>query len=73
LAGELYDEWLTPMRDRYRQHFAYALELLAVRFEQSGDYAADVRPAERLVAQDSLREAHHQLLSQLHIANQGFA
>ena len=31
LARELYDEWLTPMRDRYRQQFAYALGRLAVR------------------------------------------
>jgi DNA-binding SARP family transcriptional activator len=69
LARELYDEWLTPMRERYRQQLAYVVGRLAVLFEQGGDYEAAIRHAERLVAQDPLREAHHQLMIRLHIAN----
>jgi DNA-binding SARP family transcriptional activator len=55
VAGELCDEWLTPLRDRYRQQFAHVLGRLAVLFEQGGDYEAAIRHAERLVAQDPLR------------------
>jgi DNA-binding SARP family transcriptional activator len=69
LARELFDDWLIPLREHYRQEFAYVLGKLAVLFEDDGDYEAAIRHAERLVAQDALREAHHQLLIRLHIAN----
>ena len=42
---------------------------LALLCEQAGDYEAGIRHAERLVAQDPLREAHHQLIIRLHSAN----
>ncbi len=69
LARELYDDWLVPLREHYRQQLAYALGKLAILFESDGDYEAAIRYAERLVAQDVLRESHHQLLIRLHIAN----
>jgi DNA-binding SARP family transcriptional activator len=69
LAAHLYDEWLTPLRHRYREQFAHVLGRLAVLSEEHGDYTAAIRHTERLVEQDSLREAHHQLLIRLHIAN----
>ena len=69
LARGLYDDWLTPLRDQYRQQFAYVLGRLAVLLEERGDFEAAIRYAERLVAQDPLRDAHHQLLIRLHIGN----
>jgi DNA-binding SARP family transcriptional activator len=69
LAREVFDEWLTPVRDRYRQQFAYVVGRLAVLFEQSGDCGAAIRYAERLVAEDPLCEAYNQLIIRLHIAN----
>jgi DNA-binding SARP family transcriptional activator len=69
LARGLYDDWISSLRDHYRQKFAYALGRLAVLFEERGDFEAAIRHAERLVAQDPLRDAHHQLLIRLHIGN----
>src|SRR6201999_2274234 len=39
---------------------------LALASEQRRDFATAIRHAERLVAHDPLREAHHQLLIRLH-------
>jgi DNA-binding SARP family transcriptional activator/predicted ATPase len=69
LARGLYDEWLTPLREHYRQQFASVLARLAGLLEERGNFEAAIRYAERLVAQDPLREAHHQLLIRLHIGH----
>ena len=45
------------------------LQRLATLFEEQKEYAAAIPWAERLVALDSLCEAHHQLLIRLHAAN----
>ena len=45
------------------------LHRLATLFEEQKEYAAAIPWAERLVALDSLCEAHHQLLIRLHAAN----
>ena len=64
-----YDEWLQPRREHYRQQFASVLNRLVPLLEERRDYDAAIRHAERLVAQDPLRESHHQLLIRLHTAN----
>ena len=69
LLRGLYDEWLQPKREHYRQQLAHALTRLAALLENRRDYPAAIRHAERLVAQDPLRESHHQLLIRLHAAN----
>ena len=69
LGRGLYDDWLRHLRDQYRQHFASILGRLAVLFEESGQFDAAIRCAERLVAQDPLADAHYQLLIRLHIGN----
>ena len=69
LARGLYDDWLTPLRDMYRQRFASVLGRLTALFEQCGEFQAAIAHAERLVAQDTLREASHQVLIRLHINN----
>jgi DNA-binding SARP family transcriptional activator/tetratricopeptide (TPR) repeat protein len=69
LLPGVYDDWLEQKREHYRQQAAKVFERLAGLLEERRDFAAGIRIAERLVAQDSLREAHHQLLIRLHAAN----
>ena len=69
LLPALYDDWLTPLREGYRRHIADALHRLGLLFEEQRDYAEAIPWADRLVALDSLCEAHHQLLIRLHAAN----
>ena len=64
-----YDEWLQHTREQYRRKAAEALGRLASLLDQIRDLPAAIRYAERLVAQDPLREAHHQLLIRLHASN----
>jgi DNA-binding SARP family transcriptional activator/predicted ATPase len=65
----LYDDWLTPIREQYRQHLCEALQRLASLFEEQREFAAALPFAERLVTLDPLGESHHQLLMRLHAAN----
>ena len=69
LLPALYDDWLTPLREDYRRRVSEVLHRLATLFEEQKEYAAAIPCAERLVALDSLCEAHHQLLIRLHAAN----
>ena len=59
----------TPLREDYRRRISEVLHRLATLFEEQKEYAAAIPCAERLVALDSLCEAHHQLLIRLHAAN----
>src|SRR6202035_81032 len=69
LLPALYDDWLTPLREDYRRRISEVLHRLATLFEEQKEYTAAIPCAERLVALDSLRESHHQLLIRLHAAN----
>jgi DNA-binding SARP family transcriptional activator/predicted ATPase len=69
LLPALYDDWLAPLREDYRRRVSNALHRLATLFEEQKEYAAAIPWADRLVALDSLCEAHHQLLIRLHAAN----
>jgi DNA-binding SARP family transcriptional activator/predicted ATPase len=69
LLPPLYDEWLQPKREQYRQQLFQALARLSALAEEQRDYPAAIHHAERLVAQDPLSEAHHQSLIRLHAAN----
>ena len=69
LLPGLYDDWLQPKREQYRQMAGKIFGRLAALLEQSRDLQAAIRYAECLVALDPLREAHHQLLIRLHGAN----
>ncbi len=69
-AGELlegrYDEWLADERERLAGLHLEALERLARQHERSRRWPEAIRCAERLVAQDPLREESHRLLMQLY-------
>jgi DNA-binding SARP family transcriptional activator/predicted ATPase len=69
LLPALYDDWITPLREDYRRRISEVLQRLAALLEERKEYAAAIPCAERLVALDSLCEAHHQLLIRLHAAN----
>jgi DNA-binding SARP family transcriptional activator/predicted ATPase len=69
LLPSLYDDWLQPLREDYRRQLSSVLHRLASLFEERAEYAAAIPWAERLVALDSLNEAHHQMLIRLHAAN----
>src|SRR5579871_2489640 len=69
LLPGFYDEWLQAKRDHYRQSAAQAWTRLVWLLEQHQDFAGGIQYAERLVAQDPLREAHYQLLIRLHSSN----
>src|SRR5215468_6167192 len=68
-TGELlegrYDEWLADERERLAGLYLEALERLARQHEASRRWPDAIRCAERLVAQDPLREESHRLLIQL--------
>ena len=68
LLTGLYDDWIVPVRSRYRDALAGVLHQLALNAEQRLDFPSALRHAERLVAHDPLREAHHQLLIRLYAA-----
>jgi DNA-binding SARP family transcriptional activator/predicted ATPase len=69
LLPGLYDDWLTPIREEYRQRVCEVLRRLATLFEEQMEFAAAIPFAERLVALDPIGEAHYQLLMRLHAAN----
>jgi predicted ATPase len=69
LLRGLYDDWLQPKREQYRKQLEQVLIRLAALREVRRDYPAAIRHAERLVAQDPLRETHYQMLIRLHAAN----
>jgi DNA-binding SARP family transcriptional activator/predicted ATPase len=69
LLPGLYDDWLGPFREHYRQRVCETLRRLATLFEEQMEFATAVPFAERLVALDPLGEADHQLLMRLHAAN----
>src|SRR5215472_7488011 len=43
----LYDDWLTPIREKYRQRLCEVLQRLATLFEEQGEFAAALPFAER--------------------------
>ena len=57
-----YDDWLSPVRTRLRQHYLGALERLAERCAADGDDEQAISVAEQLRVQDPLREATYRLL-----------
>jgi predicted ATPase/DNA-binding SARP family transcriptional activator len=65
----VYDDWITSVRDEYRRRIIDVLRRLITIHEDARDYAGAIPRAERLVALDSLSEAHYQTLMRLHAAN----
>jgi predicted ATPase/DNA-binding SARP family transcriptional activator len=61
-----YDDWLLAEREQLRQEYAAALTQLVALWEGKGEYAAALRPAQRLLQVDALNEAAYVQLMRLH-------
>jgi predicted ATPase len=70
LLPSLYDDWLVPLREEFRNRICDALHRLATLLEERKEYAAAIQYCNRLLVLDPLNEHHHQLLIRLHAANQ---
>ncbi|CAN5351978.1 AAA family ATPase [soil metagenome] len=66
LMPNCYDDWIFRERERLRDDFIWALELLMHLFEEDGDYQAAVKCAHRLLQEDELRESVYSILMRLH-------
>lgn len=60
LLPSVYDDWISPHRDRLRGLMLKTLEALATRLEDRREYRAAIEPWDRLVAIDPLAEAAYQ-------------
>ncbi|HLI94910.1 MAG TPA: AAA family ATPase [Candidatus Baltobacteraceae bacterium] len=56
LALAVYDDWITPIRERFRQHYIGTLERLLLRARSRRDFALATSYAERVLATDQWRE-----------------
>jgi DNA-binding SARP family transcriptional activator len=72
-AGDLlpgcYDDWIAPERERLRERFLDALARLIDGLEQTHEYAAAIRQANRLLRVDPLHEETYRRLMRLHALN----
>jgi serine/threonine protein kinase len=69
LLPALYDDWLTPIRDEFRQQTSAALKRLSELAEERSDLTTAIAWSEKLVARDPLSEVNYQTLIRLHDAN----
>ena len=60
LVPSVYDDWISPYRDRLRGLMLKTLEALAARLEDRREYRAAMEPWGRLVAIDPLAETAYQ-------------
>ncbi len=64
MAG-FYDEWIFPERERLRDLYLDALDILLSRCEEKGAWDEALRLARQLVREEPLRESAHQKIMQL--------
>lgn len=67
LLPDCYDEWITPERDRLRQHFHDACQELLRLLEAQREYAAALQVAQHFLRLDPLNEATYASLIRLHV------
>lgn len=70
LLPDCYDEWITPERERLRQHCQHAYQELVHVLEGQREYAAALRFARQLARLDPLDESAYVTLMRLHVLNQ---
>jgi predicted ATPase/DNA-binding SARP family transcriptional activator len=56
LALSVYDDWISPIRERFRRQYVGALERLLLRARSRRDFARAMTYAERILANDQWRE-----------------
>lgn len=63
LLSDLYDEWISPERERYRELYLNALLQLAASHRAAGDYVRAIDLSQKVLATDPANErAHRQLM-----------
>lgn len=62
------DDWLVLPREQWRQQRLHALELLARRLADQGEFSAAVTAAHAVVRGEPLRESGHRCLAYVHLA-----
>lgn len=62
------EDWLALPREQWRQLRLHALEALALRMAQQGDFAAAVSAALASIRGEPLRESAHRCLVEVHLA-----
>ncbi len=63
-----YDEWVVVERERIRQQSLHALEAIASRLVDDGDYAGAIQAALAAINLDPLRESAHRCLIRVDLA-----
>jgi DNA-binding SARP family transcriptional activator/predicted ATPase len=66
LLPSCYDDWLTPERERLRQHYLHALAAQVHLLETQRDYGAAIGAAQAWVRHDPLAEEAYRALMRLH-------
>ena len=56
LALSIYDDWISPLRERFRRQYISTLERLLLRARSRRDFALATAYAERILANDQWRE-----------------
>jgi len=62
LLPDFYDDWLTPLRDEYRDLYIHALLQLVQQHRAQGEYAQAIEWAQKVLNSDAANEAAHQHL-----------
>ncbi len=68
LAGDLYEDWFAPLRERLRHDFSDAMLVAAQTADASGDPAAALRFLRAAIAHDPWREDLYQVALRMQIA-----
>lgn len=69
LTPNLYDEWIIPERERFREQYLTGLDRLISLLETRQRYREAIPYAQRLLRMDSLREEGYRTLIRLHALN----
>jgi len=68
LLSDLYDDWITADRERYRARYIDTLLLLAQRMRARSEYARAIEFAQKVIAADAANERAHQHLMFCYLA-----
>ncbi len=69
LLPNCYDDWVIPFRERLKQQFIRANQILVQVLEQQGDYPSALQAAQTLLQLDALDENTYVTLMRLHYLN----
>jgi DNA-binding SARP family transcriptional activator len=68
-----YDDWVIIERERFRERRLTALQALAERLLRERQYAASLEVAMACIAAEPLREAGHDIVARVHLAERNYS